>query len=41
MINKISASAAQALHDVKDQSTIVISGFGDPGTPFGLINALL
>jgi 3-oxoadipate CoA-transferase alpha subunit len=41
LINKLVNSAAEALRDVHDGSTVVISGFGDPGTPFALIEALL
>jgi 3-oxoadipate CoA-transferase alpha subunit len=33
MINKIAASVADALADVKDGSTILIGGFGTAGIP--------
>ena len=34
-------SAAEALAQVRDGSTIMLGGFGSPGTPFTLIEALL
>lgn len=34
-------SAAEALTQVRDGSTIMLGGFGSPGTPFTLIEALL
>ena len=41
MIDKVKASAAEALADVKDGSTIMIGGFGTAGMPFTLIDALI
>jgi 3-oxoadipate CoA-transferase, alpha subunit len=41
MIDKIKASAAEALADVKDGSTVMIGGFGTAGMPFVLIDALI
>ena len=41
MIDKIKASAAEALTDVKDGSTVMIGGFGTAGMPFTLIDALI
>jgi 3-oxoadipate CoA-transferase, alpha subunit len=41
MIDKIKASAAEALADVKDGSTVMIGGFGTAGMPFALIDALI
>lgn len=41
MINKIAASAAEALAGVKDGSTVLISGFGTAGIPHELIMGLL
>jgi 3-oxoadipate CoA-transferase, alpha subunit len=41
MIDKIKASAAQALATVKDGSTVMIGGFGTAGMPFALIDALI
>ena len=41
MINKIKASTAEALADVKDGSTVMIGGFGTAGMPFTLIDALI
>jgi 3-oxoadipate CoA-transferase alpha subunit len=41
MINKIAASAAEALTGVKDSSTVLISGFGTAGIPHELILGLL
>ncbi|HZR02765.1 MAG TPA: 3-oxoacid CoA-transferase subunit A [Burkholderiales bacterium] len=41
MINKITPSAAQALKDVADGSTVMIGGFGTAGLPNELIDALL
>ena len=41
MIDKVKASAAEALADVKDGSTVMIGGFGTAGMPFTLINALI
>jgi 3-oxoadipate CoA-transferase, alpha subunit len=41
MINKIAASIAQALADVKDGSTVLIGGFGTAGIPGELIDGLI
>ena len=41
MINKIAQSAADALADVKDGSTILIGGFGTAGNPTELIDWLI
>jgi len=41
MIDKVKVSAAEALADVKDGSTVMIGGFGTAGMPFTLIDALI
>jgi 3-oxoadipate CoA-transferase, alpha subunit len=41
VIDKIMASAAEAVADLKDGSTILIGGFGTAGMPFHLIEALI
>ena len=41
MINKITASVAQALADIKDSSTVMIGGFGGAGQPTELIDGLI
>lgn len=41
MINKISNSVSEALGEVKDGSTILISGFGTAGIPHELIGGLI
>ena len=41
MIDKIKASAAEALADVRDGSTVMIGGFGTAGMPVVLIGALI
>ena len=41
MINKIAASVAEALADVKDGSTVMIGGFGTAGIPMELIDGLI
>src|SRR5215213_9003373 len=41
MINKIAASVADALADVKDGSTVLIGGFGTAGIPNELIDGLI
>jgi 3-oxoadipate CoA-transferase, alpha subunit len=41
MINKIRASAAEALTGLRDGSTVMIGGFGGAGMPFHLIDALI
>ena len=40
MIQKIIPSVAEALRDIADGSTILISGFGDAGSPVFLLDAL-
>ena len=41
MIQKIIPSVAEALQDIADGSTILISGFGGAGLPIFLLDALL
>ena len=41
MINKIVASAAEAVKDIKDGALLVVGGFGLCGIPENLINALV
>lgn len=41
MINKIFESAAAALADIRDESTVMIGGFGNAGMPAELIDALI
>ena len=41
MINKIVNSAADAVADVFDGATVMISGFGEAGSPIELIHALI
>src|SRR3954469_14234709 len=41
MINKVVASAAEAIRDVKDGAMLVVGGFGLCGIPENLINALV
>lgn len=41
MINKRAASAADAVRDVHDGAIIMISGFGEAGSPIELIHALV
>ncbi|HXG59558.1 MAG TPA: CoA-transferase, partial [Thermoanaerobaculia bacterium] len=41
MINKVVASAAEAVKDVFDGATLVVGGFGLCGIPENLINALV
>ena len=41
MINKIYASAAEALRDLPDGATVMIGGFGNAGMPSELIDALI
>ena len=41
MINKIAASLADALADVRDGSTVMIGGFGTAGIPNELIDGLI
>ena len=40
MLNKCMKSTDDAVRDIRSGSTILVSGFGDPGTPFGLLDAL-
>jgi len=40
LINKISASVAQALEGIKDGATVLIGGFGTAGIPVELIDGL-
>jgi 3-oxoadipate CoA-transferase alpha subunit len=41
MINKIVQSAAEAVSGISDGATIMISGFGEAGSPIELIHALI
>jgi 3-oxoadipate CoA-transferase alpha subunit len=41
MINKIAASAAEALAGIRDGSTVMIGGFGTAGIPVELIDGLI
>src|SRR5687768_5182259 len=41
MIDKVVASADEAIHDIGDDSTLVVGGFGLCGIPENLINALV
>lgn len=41
MINKMVASAAEAVADVFDGATVMIGGFGEAGSPIELIHALI
>src|SRR5574343_2100094 len=41
MINKIVATVAEALADVKDGSTVLVGGFGTAGIPLELIDGLI
>lgn len=41
MINKIAASVADALADVKDGATVMVGGFGTAGIPSELIDGLI
>ena len=41
MIDKIVASAEAAVADIKDGSTVMISGFGGAGMPVALVDALI
>jgi 3-oxoacid CoA-transferase A subunit len=41
MINKVVVSAAEAIRDIPDNSTLVVGGFGLCGIPENLINALV
>lgn len=41
MINKILPSVAEAVRDISDGSSVLISGFGEAGSPIELIHALI
>lgn len=41
MINKIVSSPAEAVADIFDGALIMISGFGEAGSPIELIHALI
>jgi 3-oxoacid CoA-transferase subunit A len=41
MINKVVASADEAVQDIRDDATLVVGGFGLCGIPENLINALV
>lgn len=41
MIDKQVASVAEAVADIRDGSTVMISGFGEAGSPIELIHALI
>lgn len=41
MINKIAKSAAEAVSEIHDGSTVLIGGFGEAGSPIELIHALI
>ena len=41
MINKIAASVAEALAEVKDGSTVLVGGFGTAGLPNELVDGLI
>ncbi|MBT6007107.1 MAG: 3-oxoadipate CoA-transferase, partial [Prolixibacteraceae bacterium] len=41
MINKIYKSAKEAVADIFDGATVMISGFGEAGSPIELIHALV
>jgi 3-oxoadipate CoA-transferase alpha subunit len=41
MINKIVNSTAEAVRDIHDGATVMISGFGEAGSPIELIHALI
>ncbi|WP_346859291.1 3-oxoacid CoA-transferase subunit A [uncultured Draconibacterium sp.] len=41
MINKVVTSAKEAVSDVFDGATVMISGFGEAGSPIELIHALI
>ena len=40
MINKYCVSAEEAVRKIPSGATVMVSGFGDPGTPFQLLHAL-
>lgn len=41
MINKIVKSATEAVSEIQDESTVMIGGFGEAGSPIELIHALI
>jgi 3-oxoadipate CoA-transferase, alpha subunit len=41
MIDKFVRSMAEAMHGIKDGSTVLIAGFGDVGTPNALLDGLI
>ncbi len=41
MVNKIVASVAEALADIRDGATVLIGGFGGAGVPSELVDALI
>ena len=41
MINKIADSVAEAVSDLHDGASVMISGFGDAGAPHELIEAVI
>ncbi|MGC2520331.1 MAG: 3-oxoacid CoA-transferase subunit A [Burkholderiales bacterium] len=41
MVNKIVASVAEALADIRDGATVLIGGFGGAGVPAELVDALI
>jgi len=41
MINKIIPTAAESVKDISDGSSVLISGFGEAGSPIELIHALI
>ncbi|MBT8248504.1 MAG: 3-oxoadipate CoA-transferase, partial [Acidimicrobiia bacterium] len=41
MIDKRTASPAEAVADVSDGATVMIGGFGEAGSPIELIHALI
>ena len=41
MINKIVDGTKQTVADIKDGATVMLGGFGSPGAPFNLVQALL
>ena len=41
MVNKVVASIEEAVADIPDGATVLIGGFGQAGTPFNLVQALV
>ena len=41
MMNKITATMAEAIAGIQDGATVMCGGFGSSGVPFNLIDALL